>query len=259
MKGKFLVVLLGLVFCLCFLSVLARGEEQKSQLYLFEEVVVKPSMFSVHEAAIKEMVAFSSEHKYPYPWYAYSTENFEYYYIFPVENLADQDNIMKAWSEVTEKVPEEQLKALLKNYWSTYEYSKWGFFRHRPDLSYIPENQKFKPEEANFIFWRFCYLLPGKESEFENILREYLEMDKEVNKSIGYDAFVGEMGTEMPLYFWTERANNAADIYSDQEEYVTKIGEKGMELWKKLSALLRKLEDKTGWFRPDLSYIPKEK
>jgi hypothetical protein len=110
------------------------------------------------------------------------------------------------------------------------------------------------------MFWRFCYILPGKESEFENICMEWVELDKEVNRSDGYDTFVVEMGKEMPLYFWTVRGISAADFHKQQEIYGTKAGEKAMELWtKKTLVLIKKLEDKTGWFRPDLSYIPKEK
>jgi len=56
MKGKSLVSLLGLVFCLCILSTLAQAEEQKPQLFVVWEYEVKPSMIGGFEAIVKELV-----------------------------------------------------------------------------------------------------------------------------------------------------------------------------------------------------------
>jgi hypothetical protein len=67
------------------------------------------------------------------------------------------------------------------------------------------------------------------------------------------------MGAEMPLYFWAVRGKSAADFYNQQEIYGSKIGENAMELWNRTVALFRKFEDKTGMYRPDLSYFSTEK
>ena len=261
MRSKISIVLIvGLMVSFCTLAILAQTEEQKSQLYFVEEVAVKPSMLSVHEAAIKEMVGLSSEHKYSYPWYAYNTDDFHYYYVFPVENLSETENIFKAWGEIAKKLPGEQLQTLMKNYQSTYEYAKYFMFRTRPDLSYTPESPRLKPEEANFTYWGFCYLLPGREREFEKICKEFAALDKSINRPDGWNTFVGDIGMDMPLYFWTMHMKNAADFWNQDEINTKKLGEeKVMELWKRTVALCRKYEYKTGCFRPDLSYLPKEK
>jgi hypothetical protein len=261
MKRKIPIVLtVGFMVSLCTLAILAQTEEQKSKLYFVEEAAVKPSMLSEHEAAIKEMVGFSSEHKYPYPWYAYNTDDFHYYYVFAVENLSEIENVFKAWGEVMKKLPNEQLQALMKNYQSTYEYAKYFMFRHRLDLSYTPESPRLKPGEANFTYWGFCYLLPGKEKEFEKICREFAVLDKSNNRPDGWNTYVGDIGMDMPLYFWTMHMKNAADFWNQDEINTKKVGEeKVMELWKRTLAMCRKYEYKTGWFRPDLSYLPKDK
>ncbi len=259
MKGKFLVVSLGLVFCLCFLSNFAQTEEQKAQLFLVVEEVVKPPMVSEFEDASKEEFALLAEHDFPYTCYMYNTDDYTYYYVWAVKDYADIGNLMNTWMEMVKKIDMEKWQALVERKGKALESYKFGAIRHRPDLSYVQENPRFKPEETNFMYWVFCHVLPGKESEFEKICREWIELDKEVNRSDSYDTFIAEMGTEMPLFFWTARGKSVADFYRQQEVYGTKAGDRIVELWNRTMALCRKYEDKTGWFRPDLSYIPKEK
>ena len=259
MRGKFLVVFLGFVFCFCSLSVLAQVEEQNAQFFLVVEEVVKPPMVSKFEETAKEELALLAENHFPYTCYMYATDNYIYYYVWPVKDYADIGNLMNTWMEMVKKIGMEKWQALNVQKGKTLESYKFGAIRHRPDLSYFQENPRFKPEEANFMYLVFCSILPGKESEFEQICREWVKLDTEVNRSDAYDVFVVEMGSEMPLYFWTSRGISAADFHKQQEIYGTKGGEKIMELWDRTMALCKKYEDKTGWYRPDLSYIPKEK
>jgi hypothetical protein len=176
-----------------------------------------------------------------------------------VKDYADIGNLMNTWTETTNKVGIEKWQALVEQKGKTLESYKFGTIRYRPDLSYIQENPRFKPDEATFMFWRICHVLPGKESEFENICKEWVELDTEIKRADGYDTFVVEMGGEMPLYFWAVRGKSAADFYNQQEIYGSKIGENAMELWNRTVALFRKFEDKTGTYRPDLSYFSTEK
>jgi hypothetical protein len=263
MKNSLMVIPLVVVVCflsvICLSTALAQAEEQKAQFFLVVEEVVKPPLVSEYEDATKEEYAFLVEYNFPYTCYVYSTENYSYYYVWPVEEYADIGNLMNTWMEMVRIMGAEKWQALNGRKGKTLESYKFGAIRHRPDLSYVQENPRFKPEEANFMFWRFCHVLPGKESEFENICREWVRLDKEVNRSDSYDTFVVEMGTEMPLYFWTVRGKSAADFFNQQEVYGTKGGEKIMKLWNRTAALFKKLEDKAGMYRPDLSYTPKEK
>lgn len=260
MRVKILILCVFSLVVISFtLTLWAQAEEHKSQLYLFEDVVVKPSMVSIHEAAIKEMVAFSSKYNFPYPWYAFKADDLHYYYVFPMKNLAEIDNMFKAWDEVKKKVPEEQLQAMLKNYWSTYEYSRWGMFRYRPDISYIPENPRLKVEEGDFIFVEFNYIQPGKKKEYEDVLQEWLVLFKKKNLAEGVYVLEGDIGTDMPIYIYILSGKNYADFFNHFSEMWELLGEEANALFKRERSNHRKYEYKTGWFRPNLSYIPKEK
>lgn len=259
MKGKFFVVLLGLVFCLCVLSIFAQTEEQKAQLFYALDVTVKPSKIGAYEEAVKEYVALLAEHQSPFPRYVYVWDDLHYHFITPLQDYGEFDSFQKSNSEIQKKIGAEKMVGIAQRFVSAYDSIRRGFIRYRPDLTYFQGNPRFKPEEANFMFWRFCHVLPGKESEFEDICKEWVKLDTEVKRSDAYSTFVVEIGTEMPLYFWTVRGISAADFHKQQEIYGTKAGDESMELWNRTLALIKKLEDKTGWFRPDLSYMPKEK
>ena len=63
----------------------------------------------------------------------------------------------------------------------------------------------------------------------------------------------------MPKYVFAVRAKSAADYYSQSEKIQKLLGEEIKKLMGKTMSPVRKIEIKNGRFRPDLSYLPKEK
>jgi hypothetical protein len=147
----------------------------------------------------------------------------------------------------------------MKSVEGTFDYYRNGVVRFLPDLSYAPKKPRLKPEEQKFISWGYAYVEFGKEKEFADIGKQFVEVSKGKDTSIGWNMFVVEAGTEMPFYFWAETGKSAAEYYAENDKVVKKLGEeKYMELWDKLAATLRKFETKNGRPRPDLSNIPKK-
>jgi hypothetical protein len=236
---------------------LAQAQEQKPQLYWITDCAVGPGMASKFEAAVKDECALTAEGKSPYPWMAYSSDDFHYYFVSPIKNYADIDAQDKAEEEMRKKVGEERFNANDKAYAGTFEYARIGFVYLRPDLSYAPEKPRLKPEEANFLYWGLCYVDSAKVDEFNEIFKEYVSLYKSKNITSGFTTYQGGYGTDMPFYFFAMSGKSPADFFSEDEK-TTKIleGEKDEELWNRFLATLRKYEIKTGRYRPDLSYIP---
>jgi len=239
---------------------LAQAQEQKPQLYWITDCAVKPGMVSKFEAAVKEECALTAEGKSLYPWMAYSSDDFHYYFVSPLKNHADIDTQEKAEEEMRKKVGEERFNANDKAYDGTYEYARIGFVHLRPDLSYAPEKPRLKPEEANFLYWGLFYVDSAKVEEFNEIFKEYVTLYKSKNVASGFTTYQGGYGTDMPFYFVAMSGKSPADFFAEDEK-TTKIleGEKSKELWDKTLATLRKFEFKTGTYRPDLSYISEAK
>lgn len=71
--------------------------------------------------------------------------------------------------------------------------------------------------------------------------------------------YMGDLGTRMPVYVWFEYGKSAADYAAAEERFWKAMGEEGAALSNKTRALIKKIESKTGRYRPDLSYAPKTK
>jgi hypothetical protein len=256
MRNKMTVFLaLGLLAVLFIFPGMTGAQEQKSQLYSIEEIVVRPAMAAKFEAAVKKEIELG----YPYPFSAYSTDDFYYYFLTPIENYASIDALNKAESEWAKKIGENH-QALMKSVEGTFEYYRLGVIRFLPELSYPPKKPRLKPEEVNFTYWGFLYVEFGKEKEFADVFKQWVELYKSKDIPDGWSTYVVESGAEMPFYFMAASGKSAADFYAADEKATKKIGEeKTMELGHKTMALFRKFEIKTGRPRPDLSNVPKTK
>jgi len=256
MRGKVSVILMvGFVVILCATTTLAQVEEQKATLFLFWDVLVNPSKVVEFEAATKEEVTLYSKHKFPYPWSSASTDDFHYYFLIPVDKFADIDNIYKALDETQKKMGAEY-QALMKRFSGTYEYIHMYMWYLNHELSYTPENPRLKVEEVKTIYYTYLYFKPGMEKEAEEIAKKWKALYKSKNISDLYYLYVGDIGTDMPVYCVVGGGKSSADFFSQAEKNDKLLGEEAMALWEKTLKLCRKIEQKTGRPRPDLSLIP---
>lgn len=259
MKGKFSIFLMvSLVVSLCTLTTIAQSEEQKTQLVIVWDVVVHPSKFMEYEATMKEFVALYAKHECPYPWLAYRTSDFHYYFVMPVENFAALDDVFSYFGKVAEKAGKEY-EALEKGFAATFESETIGTFYLRYDLSYIPEEPRVTDEEMNFTWWDFYYILPGMEKEAEEICHEWQALFKNNGISDGWSIYVGVMWSDLPVLVVAGGAKSEADYYTQNEKNFQKFGEKLQPLMKKTMDGTRRFEKKTGTILRELSYTPKEK
>jgi len=254
-KNKAAVFLaVGLFSVFFVLSGLTGAQEQKAQLYSITEVVVKPAMAAKFEAGIKK----ENELGYPFPSEAYSTDDFYYYFLTPIENYAGIDAMNKAEGEWSAKIGQEY-QAMMKSVEGTFDYYRSGVIRFLPELSYAPKKSRLKPGDVGFLSWGFAYVEFGKEKEFADICKQFVELSKSKDTSIGWNMYVVESGAELPFYFWAEGGKSAAEYWAESDKVIKKMGEeKHAELWNKFLTTLRKYENKTGRPRPDLSNLPKK-
>jgi hypothetical protein len=243
-----------LLVVLFVLSGLTGAQERKAQLYSITEVVVKPAMAAKFEAGIKK----ENELGYPFLSEAYSTDDFYYYFLTPIENYAGIDAMNRAEGEWAAKIGKEY-EALMKSVEGTFDHYRAGVVRLLPELSYAPKKPRLKPEEQKFITWGYAYVEFGREKEFADVCKQFIELNESAGTSTGWNMFVVESGAEMPFYFWAETGKSAAEYYAEGEKAMKKFGEeKYKELDEKLVATLRKFETKSGRPRPDLSNMPKK-
>ena len=262
MKTKKIISLL-IIFMIGSCSLFSYGQEEKpeSQTFLVWDEIVKPSKVAEYEKAFKHAIDLWKEYSNRYPLYVFNTEDFHYYFVIPIKSLDDIDDVFAASEELAKKMGKEKFGEMHDMFTGTYEYAIPMIIHSRPDLSFIPKNMAENVEEVNFRYWGFCYGIPGMEKEIETAFKKFVELYSANEIPNGWETYMGSIGTETPYYFYVESGKSQGEFWNLIEEINQKhpeMSKEAMNVWGKLLTSLRKFETKTGWFRPDLSYIINE-
>ncbi len=258
-KSRTIIPVLGLAVILGAWPVQAPTQELQPQLFLMGDYLVDVSRAAEYEAAFKDFITTLGKHDFPLLFDTYSTDDSHYYVIFSLKNYADVDRWFNAWAELAKKMGPENLQAVHSRIVAGEIERVYQFWYFRPDISFLPEKERLKPEEIGFYTWDFVWLIPGKEAEFEAVNKEWIALSKAKNARDPFMTYMGGLGTKMPVYVWFEYGKSAADYAVTEEEFWKAMGEEGAALSRKTRALIEKMDSKTGRYRPDLSYSPKSR
>jgi len=252
-----LAFILGLVVFIGGLPAAAAGQEKQPELSLIGDFLVETSRVAEFEAGLKDLLALMEKHGFPFSLGTSTTDDGHYYMVYPLKSYADVNSWHKAWEELGKKVGPDSLRALDGRITAAVVDRVYQFWYYRPDISFLPEKERLKPEEIGYYTWDFVWLVPGKEEEFEAVNKEWIALSAAKKARDPFLTCVGDMGTQMPVYLWIEYGKSAADYAATEEKFWKAMGEEGAALSKKTRALIRRMDSKTGQFRPDLSYTPK--
>jgi hypothetical protein len=260
MRGKVsFILVVGFVVSLLFIFNSVQAEEKKAQLFLVEEVTVKPSMVAKYEAHVQNVLDVCKRHPFPYPWTAFNSDDLHYFFVWQIDNYASVDSWFKALEGWLAQVGEETALAIQKETVGAYKHLRYSCYRHVPEMSYHPETPRLKPGEANFVYMGYCYVIGGNEAEVKEHFKEIVDFCKKTSYSVGWDAYAGEFGTDSPMFIYLMYGKNASEFWTEVDKFHGAHGEGIEKLWSKTLSLLRKYEYKTGLIRPDLSLMPEEK
>jgi hypothetical protein len=254
-KNKTLV--LALTFVLGLWPAAVHSQEAQPELYLMGDFLVDASRVAEYEAALKELLVNLEKHGFPFRFDTYATDDGHYYVVYSMKNYAGVDSWFKSWAELARKMGPENLQALHKRIVAAELERIYQFWIYRPDISFLPEKERLKPEEIGYYTWDYVWVIPGKEAEFEAVNKEWVALSKAKKARDPFMTYAGDLGTTMPVYVWFEYGKSAADYAVTEEKFWKAMGEEGAALSKKSRDLIRRMDSKTGQYRPDLSYAPK--
>lgn len=232
------------------------AQEANPAVYLMADVLVDVSQAAEYEAAFKELLGGFKKHAFPFVCDTYSTDDSHYFTIFSLKNYGDVDRWLAAFTELGEKMGPDHLRTLEARVASCAIERSYAFWYFRPDISYLPPKERLKPEDIGYYTWDFVWIIPGKEAEFEAVNREWIALSAAKKSPDPFMTYQGGLGTKMPVYVWFEYGRSAADYAAAEEKFWRTMGKEGAALSRKTRALIRKMETKTGRYRPDLSYSP---
>ncbi len=186
---------------------------------------------------------------------AFAYEDFTTYcYLTPMTAYGALDGMESDWMKVAEKVGKDRWKKIMEaNAPTTDGYSEM-IAEHLPALSYAPAAPRLKESEMPYFVDYYYYVLPGKESEFKALAKQFADLCKSKGITNGWDLYQCLVGESLPFFVVGHGAKDAADFAAWDQKDTAAMGDEGKVLFAKAVALCRKIETRPGWWRPDLSY-----
>jgi len=246
-------IVLAIATTILLLDLRAQDDEVQTQGRVIWKDHVPPSKAEAYEKGTKVMLDVYAEHDFPYEVNIYSAADYRYFWVVSVERFADIDTLYRDFNRIYKEIGEEGNDKIDDAVDGTFTHTKVWTCLWRSDLSYMPENPA---DSGDFRFWGFMYVKQGKQKEMREVMKQWVELYKSKGIDRGFGGYVGDIGTDQPFMFYSERAQNPADFYTAGAKINEKLGEEADELWNKTAALLRGFEPLHGWHRKDLSYSP---
>ena len=260
MKSPSLAALVMILVVLSSVIGVPRPEERTEDwpaLFLMEDILVDISRTAAYETALKELIAELGRSGFPFRFDTYVTDDSHYYIIDGVENYAGIDRWKAAWLDLAQKMGPDVFQSYRRRMAAAELGSDHRFWYFRTDLSYLPQEERLKPEEIGYCTWDYVWLAPGAEPEFESLNTEWIALSRSRGARDPFLTYAGDFGSDGPIYCWFEYGKSAADYALAEEKFWKSLGDKGAALSKRTRALIRRMETKTGRYRPDLSFAPR--
>jgi hypothetical protein len=237
---------------LCFLIVSAYAVAQEPQMFVAFQQQVKPSMDAAYQTAVKNLKNSCAQNKSAVTWSSYVFDDNSYIHFVPIKNLADLDKNM--FSDLEGKIGKENLGKLWVEMDKCTDTQTSFAVTRTPSLSYILP----AAGEENFSNVFYWFPIPGKEAEAEQIAMEWQKLYASKKAVTSMVVYKFAFGSE-PGYAIVGDGKGPADFETRVQKTRELLGEEGAKLWAKTLLITKKFDTKTGWYLPDLSYIPATK
>ncbi len=234
----------------------AEDEAPDHQLILVHEAHINLDRTADQEAMIKDFVPIAAQHKHPFPFSTFSLEEGGFFFVTPLEGYAGLAEFNAAWKDTMAKMGEEKMAEFMARGEGVDQYGLDSLWWHRSDLSYVPEDLEDDPAKSTFRFWGWFYGKPGHEKQIEDAFKAFIALSEKQNVRRAWQTYVGDVGTEMPVYVWAEMGASEAAFATMSEEIMKKEGDESATLWNEMLQHARKVEFMRGQYRPELSYKP---
>lgn len=251
---KLPVVLLIFFLFTSILNVNAQDDSPKPK-YMVWELQLSPTQMERALSAVKAQNSFLKEKAFPFGNFNQTTNEGYYWYSVEFSDYADLDKITTTVKDLWKKNPEKQ-KELQKNFDDTYNTIGRFILEMQPEMSSIPENSDRFTGSTHRVISRF-YVKPGKEEDFMEQTKKYVELRKKHGVTERFIAYTPEFGPDLNIfYFIDELGESPAEHYTKNENFWKKAGEEGEQLWKEVAPLLNKTESFHTTAHFDINYVP---
>jgi len=251
MKKLFITIFSFLiVFNLSIESIEAQSDN--TQLYVVNSTTIDPSKKAAYEEAVKDFNAsLKSANLNNLEWYASSTDSYEYHFGIPIDNLAQLDKSF--FGEAFKVLGEKKFKELRAALNDCVNEEINTIFYNVPAHNY--RHPSLDNTKMNFRHWTIYEFKVGTNEDVFALVMEWNALLKKHDVVRRQSVYMGSLGTKVGTMVILTDAKDRATYVQQQTELFEKTGEEGRALWARTEALIKKIEQKTGRIRRDLSLI----
>lgn len=253
-----LVLVAASLIGFCQFATNAPAQESKPQLYVVWDAIVYPDKHTEYEAGKAELIKLYRKHDFPWAWEVYRTDDFHYYFLMPIDNLAQLDKYFEFSEHIMEKAGTDYA-AIIKRLSGTYESETMGTLMLRPDLSYHPEKPMVASTDWKYIEWSYYYLRPGMEIAAEKLAAEWRAYFKKQGINDVVNVFTSLMWSDLPVWVIATGAESEEAFHTQAAIKAANQNDDYLALTKMTMDGCRKYERRRGESVPELSYYPKQR
>jgi len=244
------IALVSMLMLVGLLFQSAEAQENKEQLWLVGEEVVKPDMVDQYEEVSEDLIKLCNKENFPYSFNLWKLDYFTYDLWYPIDELNDIKKIDDAWDDIMLKFGEENIKKFQDCIESQFD----KVMAVRLDLSYQPDSPRLSAEDVKFSRLQELYLKKGSEKKVEELFKRANTLFKE--KGIENVTFIGEgrIGYEQPVYFRWSYGENRMDLIKQDIDRGELLGEEWRSINEEMVTYLKRIEELEDQWIKFLSY-----
>lgn len=250
MKKSTLGIVLSLLF-IGFLPVISQGQQAAPVNYVvFEERFSTADMPAFNNVQ-QETVDLWKKFDLDIPIICYSTDDNAYFWVMPVSSFASIDTIFMKSAAFMKKAQEQE--GFDGSGFRDLSTTNFSYISWRPDLSYhFGENTGQNVEEP-YVEWSFCYMRQGHEAEATAAIKKFIDFYTQNGINYDWDFFAVTLGYDVPLWIGMNRSTDPIAMRETEKNLDEKYGDDFKNLWAEFAQHVRRIEIKTGWFKPEWS------
>ncbi len=231
-------------------------DENKSQAYWIHEDPVYPAMVLDYEETCKELVLNCNKYNIQEAnWVTISTDDLKYYFISAIEKMGDLDK--SRFANLQENMNIDDFNNIFDTFDNCYD-THYDYIIHLDhELSYKPDGNHLSQEDMSYRKMEYYYITPQNFNTAIEILNEFKKLYSNKNSQEHYSIFRSGFGSEGDYIMVLFSAKSAEDFERVREESNKNFGPERDVLYKKLLGITNRVETLNGFYRLDLSYIPK--
>jgi len=234
----------------------AQGQEGTStHAYWIHEDKVKPGMTEKYEKVTKDLIAACKEHNIQdIQWLTLRMNDNSYMSITPINGMADLDK--NGFEGLGEKMGKDKVRALFSRYNDTYDKHGDYVIYLNKDLSYMPGGISQTVEGENYRLMYYNYVTPESDKAFAESMKNIKAAFEKHNSKVNYRVYKSGFGVMGTFYMIAVAAENEMQQAQRGDENWEMMKDDFEPLLKELNKHTSKMEEKRGWMRPDLAYMP---